>query len=134
MRQHEAGRGYNIAVGSVLAACLLGAASLPAHAQADAAAGKKRYDSLCRGCHGDAKTAPTVGPSLVNVIGRKAGADASGVISRGTAESGIVWDEKTLDEYLASPKQKIHGTVMPVGVKDAQERANLIAYLKTLKK
>ena len=77
---------------------------------------------------------PGVGPSLVNVIGRKAGADASGVISRGTAESGIVWDEKTLDEYLASPKQKIHGTVMPVGVKDAQERANLIAYLKTLKK
>jgi cytochrome c len=121
-------------MGMMLGACLLAALGLPAHAQADAAAGKKRYDALCLGCHGDAKSAPTTGPSLVNVLGRKAGADASGVISRANVESGIVWDEKNLDEYLASPQQKIHGTVMPVGVKDPQERANLIAYLKTLKK
>jgi cytochrome c2 len=112
----------------------LACACAAAHAQGDAAAGKKRYDSVCVGCHGDAKTAPTTGPSLANIIGRKAGADASGVISRANVESGIVWNEKNLDEYLASPAQKIHGTVMPVGVKDAKERANLIAYLKTLKK
>jgi cytochrome c len=105
-----------------------------AHAQGDPVAGKKRYQMTCLGCHGDAATPPTTGPSLVNIIGRKAGSGASGVISRASAEAGIVWDEKTLDQYLASPENKIHGTIMPIGVRDPAQRADLIAYLKTMKK
>lgn len=104
-----------------------------AAAEGDAAAGQKLYRATCIGCHGDAKTAPTTGPSLAGLIGRKAGTSAGGVISRANTESRIIWDEKTLDQYLASPSEKIHGTIMPIGVKDPKERADLIAYLKSMK-
>jgi cytochrome c len=116
---------------AILAAVLASAGA--AGAQGDAAAGKKLYDRTCLGCHGDATTAPTTGPSLVNIIGRKAGSDASGVVSRANAESGIVWDAKNLDQYLAAPSGKVHGTLMPIGVKNPNERADVIAYLMTLK-
>ena len=105
-----------------------------AQAEGDPVAGKKRYQMTCLGCHGDDRMASTTGPSLVNIIGRKAGSVASGVISRASAESGIVWDEQNLDQFLASPSEKIHGTIMPIGVRNPKERADLIAYLKTLKK
>jgi cytochrome c len=104
-----------------------------ASAEGDLVAGKKLYQRACVGCHGDAKTAPTTGPSLVGIIGRKAGTGAGGVTSRANTESSIVWSEKTLDEYLASPSEKIHGTIMPIGVTNPRERVDLIAYLKSLK-
>jgi len=118
-----------VAVGILAAAAL----SPLAVAQGDPAAGQKLYSMTCVGCHGDAKTPATTGPTLVGIIGRKAGASAGGVISRANVESGIVWDEKTLDQYLASPSEKIHGTIMPIGVKNPKERIDLIAYLKSLK-
>lgn len=121
------------AAAMVAMAFLAGSAAV-AHAQGDAGAGKALYERTCLGCHGDAYRAPTTGPSLVDIIGRKAGADASGVISRASAESDIVWNETNLDEYLASPSQKVHGTLMPIGVREPRDRANLIAYLKTLRK
>jgi cytochrome c len=129
------GRQGTKAAAAAVAFGVLSAAILSplAAAQGDAAAGKKLYAMTCVGCHGDAKTAPTTGPALVGIIGRKAGASATGVISRANVESGIVWDEKTLDQYLASPSEKIHGTIMPVGVKNPKERADLIAYLKAMK-
>jgi cytochrome c len=114
--------------------CCTAAWSQTAQAEGDATAGKKRYQMTCLGCHGDDRMAPTTGPSLVNIIGRKAGSAASGVISRAAAESGIVWDEQNLDQFLASPSEKIHGTIMPIGVRNPKERADLIAYLSTLKK
>jgi cytochrome c len=124
-------------IGAVVVLAVLGgitAWSGAARAEGDAVAGKKRYQMTCLGCHGDDRMAPTTGPSLVNLIGRKAGSAASGVISRAAAESGIVWDENNLDQFLASPSEKIHGTIMPIGVKNPKERADVVAYLKTLKK
>ena len=105
-----------------------------AFAAGDAAVGKRLYDQTCLGCHGDANTPGTTGPSLVNLLGRKAGSSATGVVSRANAEAGIVWDEQTLDEYLSAPSEKIHGTIMPVSVRDPGMRADLIAYLKTMTK
>jgi cytochrome c len=122
--------------GALMILALVGgvAWSKAVRAEGDAAAGKKRYQTACLGCHGDDRTAPTTGPSLVNIMGRKAGSVASGVVSRANVESGIVWDEQNLDQFLASPSEKIHGTIMPIGVRNPKERADLIAYLKTLKK
>jgi cytochrome c len=49
-------------------------------------------------------------------------------------KSGIVWSEKTLDAYLESPQKAVPGNRMPfAGLKDAEDRADVIAYLATLK-
>ena len=49
-------------------------------------------------------------------------------------DSGITWDEATLDDYLKKPKAYVKGTKMSfVGLKKESDRENLIAYLKTFK-
>jgi cytochrome c len=52
--------------------------------------------------------------------------------SRNLYEAGIVWDEKSLQRYLASPSDAVHGTIMPISVHNPRERDDIIAYLKTL--
>jgi cytochrome c len=106
------------------------AAHTAAFAAGNAASGKRLYDTRCLGCHGDGSTAATLGPSLVGIIGRKAGTGESGVHSRALTESSIRWDETSLRWFLAAP---IAGTTMPASVEDPQEIDDLIAYLKTLR-
>jgi cytochrome c2 len=118
---------------ALLGLAVAGASLGPVHAEGDPVVGGKRYRASCVGCHGDAKTPAGMAPSLVNIMGRKAGEAAGGVISRASAEANFVWDETTLDQFLASPSEKIHGTLMPIGVKNPRERADLIAYIKTMK-
>lgn len=43
--------------------------------------------------------------------------------------SGLTWDAKTLDEFLAAPTKKVPGTKMPISVSDPAKRAAVIAYL-----
>jgi cytochrome c len=46
-------------------------------------------------------------------------------------ESGIVWDDASLDEYLASPRELVPGTKMAfAGLRKEEERDDVIAYLK----
>lgn len=107
----------------------------PASAQAEgnAAIGRTLYERRCLGCHGDANTPNAQGPTLVGVVGRKAGSVGGGATSRALSESGIVWDEATLQQYLAAPGDNVHGTIMPVGTGRPQDRDDLIAYLKSLR-
>jgi cytochrome c2 len=118
-------------LGAVVAGSLL--APGPAQAEGNAAIGRTLYERRCLGCHGDANTPNAQGPSLVGVVGRKAGSSGGGATSRALAESGIVWDEATLKQYLAAPGDKVHGTIMPVGTQRPQDREDLIAYLKSLR-
>lgn len=126
----------NRSVGSALVACGLGAALLagiaPAGAAGNVASGKKLYDNVCRGCHGDAKTQGTA-PTLVGIIGRKAGTSSTGATSRALTESDITWDEANLKAFLASPGGKVHGTIMPIGVQRPADRDDLVAYLASLR-
>jgi cytochrome c len=49
-------------------------------------------------------------------------------------QSGIVWEEKSLDAYLTAPQKFVPGNIMPfAGIKNDRDRADLIAYLETLK-
>ena len=48
--------------------------------------------------------------------------------------SNITWNAKVLDEFLANPMGKVPGTMMVIALPDAKERADVIAYLGTLKK
>jgi cytochrome c2 len=122
----------------VTALCL-GASLTPTLAAGDAASGKRLYQTRCLGCHGGGMSpeprgsAATLGPSLVGIIGRKAGTGESGVHSRVMTESGITWNEAWLRIFLAAPTKEMPGTIMPAGVLDAQAIDDIIAYLETLR-
>ena len=72
-----------------------------------------------------------IGPNLAGLFGRPAGSIAGYNYSAAMKKSGLRWDEKTLDEFLAAPTKKVPGTKMPIAVADPAKRAALIAYLKS---
>ncbi len=98
----------------------------------DAVKGKKLF-TKCKACHNAEKPQNKVGPHLVGIVGRKAAsADGYKKYSKDLKEAGIVWDEANLDKWLANPKGMYPGTKMIYpGLKKAEDRADLIEYLKT---
>ncbi|HEY4545164.1 MAG TPA: c-type cytochrome [Pedomonas sp.] len=113
-------------IGTVAA---LAAFATPAAAEGDAVAGAKVY-KRCSTCHSLAPGENMMGPSLAGVFGKKAGKQDF-KYSKAMAAADITWDEKTLDAYLANPTAVVKGTSMMFRVPKAEDRANLIAYLKT---
>lgn len=110
----------------VLAAFL--AASGGAGAAGDAKAGEETY-SRCLACH--ALAYDRTGPRHCGLFGRRAGSVAGFDYSDAMRRSGIVWDRKSLDRFLAAPLAAVPGTSMGyAGVADAKERADLIAWLE----
>ena len=100
----------------------------PAQAAGDAARGEQLYGSRCGACHSlDENRA---GPAHRGVFGRKAGAARDFDYSPALRASGIVWNEKTLDRWLANPEKLVHGQKMGFAVPDPKDRADVIAYLK----
>ncbi|MET4133466.1 cytochrome c [Porphyrobacter sp. MBR-155] len=100
----------------------------------DAAAGEKTF-ALCRSCHVLEEGVNRVGPSLHNIVGSTAGSVAGYNYSDANKNSGVTWTTETLFEYLASPKAFMPGTKMVFpGIKNAQDRANLVAYLESQSK
>jgi cytochrome c len=104
--------------------------SLVGQAQ-DMPAGKAAF-AQCGVCH-SIDGSNSVGPSLKGIMGRKAGTAAGFRFSRGMRASNVVWNAKTLDQYLTDPQGLVPGNVMPfAGVLDSKTRAELIAYLASL--
>ncbi|MES2038973.1 MAG: c-type cytochrome [Pseudomonadota bacterium] len=93
-------------------------------------AGKATYEARCLGCH--SAYANNIGPRHANVFGRKAGSIKDFEYSPALRNASIVWNEKTLDLWLQDPEAYIPGQQMDVSVSRADDRKNLIAYLKTL--
>jgi cytochrome c len=122
-----------------LAAVALFALSAPALAQGDATKGKAAF-AKCGICHQVGPGAKTlVGPELNGVVGRKAASVADySMYSAGMkklGEQGFVWDEQNLDKWITDPKAMIPDSPMSLafpGIPDAGERADIIAYLKTV--
>jgi cytochrome c len=89
--------------------------------------------SPCAACHSVDGSSGT-GPSLKGVIGRTSGTAPGFRYSRAMKSAAITWDEASLDRYLANPQEVVPGNIMPFsGVADALQRAEIIAYLKTLR-
>ena len=99
---------------------------------ADAAKGKKLF-TKCKACHNVDAPKNKVGPHLVGIVGRNAGAaDGYTKYSKAIKDSGIVWDEANLDKWLTNPKAMYPKTKMIYpGLKKAEDRAHVIEYLKT---
>jgi len=100
----------------------------------DAAAGEKVF-ALCRSCHVLEDGVNRVGPSLYKVVGRKSGSVAGFSYSDANKASGVTWTTDVLFKYLEDPKAFMPGTKMAFpGIKNAQDRANLVAYLDSQSK
>ena len=115
------------------AALLLMLACVRAEAAGDPAAGKAAFADQCSSCHTIDPNANGFGPSLSGVVGRHAGAVANFAYSAAMASSKLVWEPADIDAFLTSTTTKVPGTSMPVAIPDAALRANVIAYLATLK-
>ncbi len=94
----------------------------------------KRVARQCAACHSFVEGKNKIGPSLFGVVGRKAGTVPNFAYSPAMKNSGIVWTPDQLDIYLNGPKAMVLGNQMGhAGVSKEDARANLIAYLATLK-
>lgn len=109
-----------------LAALLSGAPALAA--DGNAGRGEEIY-TRCLACHTLAHN--RVGPRHCGLFGRKAGTVPNYAYSSAMKKYGVTWNEETLDRFLENPLKTVPGTKMGyAGIKDPQERADLIAYLK----
>ena len=120
-----------VPLAKLAAVFLVLAAAAPAAAEGDAARGKRVFNK-CKACHllGDTGK-KKIGPHLAGIFGRKAGAIAGFRYSKAMKKADIVWDEKTIDAYIAAPRKFLKGNKMAfAGVRKAKDRADVIAYLK----
>lgn len=86
----------------------------------------------CKVCHVTDKGVNRVGPSLGGVVGRKASTVPGYVYSAANKKSGLTWDAPTLFKYLEAPQKLVPGTKMSfAGLKNPQDRADIIAFLKS---
>jgi glucose/arabinose dehydrogenase/cytochrome c2 len=104
----------------------------------DAARGKAFFQINCAVCHSPELGADNTvimkqGPNLVGVVGRAAGSLPYFNYTKAIRESGFKWDLATLNRFLSNPMVEVQGTTMPIPVTDPGNRADVIAYLATLK-
>jgi cytochrome c len=93
------------------------------------------FNDHCRECHSFLKDDNRLGPSLYGVVGRKAGAEPGYGYTQSLKDSGVTWDEATLDKWIADPGAVVPGNGMSPpysGLTDPAIRQRIIAYLKTL--
>jgi len=96
-----------------------------------AAVGQGLYVKRCEGCHTIDHN--SVGPRHRGIVGRKAGIEPGYAYSPALKNSGIVWTEANIDQWLQGPSKMVPGVRMAFSDQDANERQAIIAYLKTQK-
>jgi alcohol dehydrogenase (cytochrome c) len=117
----------------LVASALVPAFVSPAIAGDNIGAGQEIYQAQCSACHSNQPGVNGIGPSLAGVAGRKAGSLPGFHFTPALQGSGLTWNADTFIQFLADPSKLVPGTAMTVTVPDATGRANLFAYLATLK-
>ena len=124
---------------ALLASVLLASAG-QAFAEGDAAKGKAAFAAKCALCHQVGEGAmPLIGPPLNGIVGQKAGAFPGFAYTPGFKENfaDTTWSDKNIDPWIADPKALVPTSPMALafaGIPEAGERADIIAYLKTIPK
>jgi cytochrome c len=100
-------------------------------ADGNAARGQRVFGA-CAACHSLQADQNMTGPSLADLWGRKAGSLPSfNRYSRALKSATVVWNDKTLDEWIDDPQHLVPGNEMTfAGIKDDRQRADLLAFLK----
>jgi cytochrome c len=96
----------------------------------DAGRGRDAFEKRCTGCHTLDKI--KVGPRLRGVYGRPAGKDPEFMYSDAVKGASVTWEESTLDRWLTDTESVIPNNDMTFRLNDADERGDIIAYLKQL--
>ena len=120
-------------IAATLSVVLVWAAATQAAAQTgDATRGERLFNQQCKTCHTVDKDGRNgVGPNLHGVFGSKAAAVQGFSFSEAMQKSGIVWDDKTMAEYLKDPKGRVpDGKMVYAGLKQQAQLGDVIAYLK----
>ena len=111
-----------------VALALITVLAVPAFAGGNPDRGRELYESRCIGCH--SLDANHIGPKHRGVYGRKAGSVPEFTYSPALKSSSLVWNDQTLMRWLTNPQEAIPGQRMNFRVSQAQDRADIIAYLR----
>ena len=100
-------------------------------AQADDLDGQLLFNNNCRTCHSMDEGDHRLGPTLNNVVGRKAGSVEGYAFSPSMKNSGLTWSAETLDQFIANPEAVVPGNQMQPygGIEDENVRAALVKFL-----
>jgi cytochrome c len=114
---------------AVLAATVVVQAPPPA---GDPAHGAKVFASICATCHSAARPPrDVIGPSLLGVVGRKAGSKPGFAYSHAMLAAGFVWTPAQLETYIAKPQALVPGNRMPfAGLPNPKDRADVVGFLE----
>ena len=112
----------------LLGAAFLALVAFPAQAAGDVDAGLALYQTRCAACH--SLDYNGVGPAHRGVFGRQAAQAPGFAYSDALKASHLVWDEASLDRWLADPEKFAPGQRMGISVPEAAARRDLITYLK----
>lgn len=120
-------------MGRLPIAVALAAALVPLSARAEEL--EISFNDHCRECHSFVKDDNRLGPSLYGVVGRKAGTEPGYAFTQSMKDSGVTWDEATLDKWIADPGAVVPGNGMSPpysGIDDPAIRKRIIAFLKSI--
>jgi len=126
-----------IAVLNGIACLLLATSSVPQELTSqntDVTSGQQVFNNICRMCHSTKESDNRLGPHLRGIIGRKAGSLPDYAYSSALKSANFVWDEETLERFIANPDETVPGNNMKPynGLASADSRLKLIAFFKSL--
>jgi cytochrome c len=109
-------------------------AAITATRGAQAADPQMAFNNACRTCHSMKEGDNRLGPSLAGVVGRKAGTVPGYAYSPSMQNSGVTWDEATLNKFIANPDEVVGGNKMKpfTSISDEAQRKDIIAFLKSI--
>jgi cytochrome c len=100
----------------------------------DAASGERLFRTQCASCHSTEPGRNMIGPSLAGVYGRAYGTAPGFRYSAASRGAAVVWDEESLDKYIANPRSVLPQAAMAYpGLRNAGQRADILAYLQQVK-
>ena len=136
MTKLRATQAFELAVGLGFCGAALGAPIASAQMPLPAAKppdGATLFKQQCATCHTTNLSDPVrQGPTLFNIIGRRAGSVDGFHYSAGLAKADFAWDDAKLDVWITNPQDMIPGAVMAYRQAKPETRAAIIAYLKEL--